>query len=255
MRQQFSKRLSNLRRAATAALREQKALSARLMRGRVDPATANAANRELTLRLEALRNETSGLERLLAVAKSSEVGGFLDVPFDEYRVETRSQTPSSFRLTRRALLLWWGCFLAGVGGTLGFLWVTDDVNRVRLEVRRESAEVVEITVHNDGVEPVKVCVPWPDGLDAVAENDRRAVYGLAVYGRYAGSSETRLLDFSQESWRYLGVLLKEARVVEVGPEQSCTFGYQCGMGIDVIDVSLRIRDGGVADAASVSLTE
>lgn len=218
LRAEFREKASDRARRLTAALQEQAQLSKRLMTGGIPPAQANEQNRRLTSKIVGLREQIRDFNDLLSAANSTQLGGFVDLPLEDYSKKQAVQPLPSER-TRRHVPIRTVLVSAVVVGVIYGFGIPHGSSSLNLDVAKTAEGTLDIICRNDGTCPVPLCVPWPE---AAALTPRGTAYGLAVYVREFGAAEYRLMSSSQEAWTYLGMPLREAAIIAVAPRQTIT---------------------------------
>ena len=227
LRKELSQKSARLSRQLTSVITQQRLLSERLMKGKIAPADANERNRDLTLHIQGLRIQLAELESLLHAANSTHLGGFVDLPLDEYAGTGSPQAGSfsaawrrllSLRPSRSALAVWLFAFILGVAGAVIFLRLTPVPPSVMLSSVKEEGGRAQITIQNNTPDTVVVGVPWPDAGPLMGTYP--VEYGLAVYMEEPDRTGYRLAASSQYEWEYLGLPVQEATTITVYPMQS-----------------------------------
>ena len=224
--------LDELRREAAAlgeellaALAEQSVLYQRATAGRITASKANERNRELIVTIRRLRDAIAERNALLSAKSPVELGGFIDLPIEEYAAiithpestETRKGTgilsaliedkPTiagiQLKPTRLGLVVWAACIVAAVLATSWCLGLLHWGGTAMLEVTagKSSTDPVLITIRNNGSVPMEVYVPLPEGGVWQTEREARSrVYGLRAWAREDGGKEYRVLPASLDCW-------------------------------------------------------
>jgi len=208
-----------------AALAEQSVLYQRATAGRITASKANERNRELTVTIGRLRDAIAERHALLSAKGPAELGGFIDLPIEEYAAiitapgstETKKGTgilsaliedkPTiagiQLKPTRLGLVVWAACIVAAVLAASWHLGLLHWGGTAMLDVAagKSSTDPVVITIRNNGRVPMEVYVPLPEGGVWRTEGEAgNRVYGLRAWAREDGGREYRVLPASLDCW-------------------------------------------------------
>jgi hypothetical protein len=274
------------------ALTEQSKLVERATAGRVPPDKANALNRELLSRIAWLRAAVAEHNAALGTASAADLGGFFDLPLDEYPTtiarlrggSARAESsPASvhqrkgllsaliedeptiagiqLKPTRLGLIVWGACIVIAMLTTLWCVGLISLGGTMDLQVAAGSSatEPVLVTIGNNGTRPIDVYVPLPEGGVSGSEEEAAGrIYGLRVWTREKGSSEYRLLPASVDCWRRQEPSLDESRPLTVPPRLSVAIVLDpakltaLGIKVESIRVALVHADGRIAAQREVA---
>jgi hypothetical protein len=207
------------------ALAEQSALSQRAAAGRIAASKANERNRELIVTIGRLRDAIAERHALLSAKGLAELGGFIDLPIEEYAAmitppgstKTRKGTgilsaliedkPTiagiQLKPTRLGLIVWAACIVAAMLASSWYLGLLHSSGTAMLDVAagKSSTDPVRITIRNNGRVPMEVYVPLPEGGVWRTEGEAgNRVYGLRAWAREDGGKEYRILPASLDCW-------------------------------------------------------
>lgn len=275
------------------AIEEQSQLAERATTGRIRPEKANALNRELLSRITWLRAAVAEHNAALGAASAADLGGFFDLPLDEYpatiarlrggsaraecsppSVHQRKSLLSALiedeptiagiqlKPTRLGLIVWGACIVIAMLTTLWYVGLVSLGGTTDLQVVAGSsaAEPVLVTIGNNGTRPIDVYVPLPEGGVFGSEEEAAGrIHGLRVWTREKGSSEYRLLPASVDCWRRQEPSLDESRPLTVPPRLSVAIVLDpakltaLGIKVESIRVALVHADGRVAVRREITL--
>jgi len=158
--------------------------------------------------IEAIRTELSRYNRVLSAENSEALGGFLDLPLDEYRVALGLKVASRpggpwLVSTPKNMLL--SALLAALVGVAGFLLVYNMNQAVVFQMGPlQNDGVIAIQCRNDTDEPIEFWVPLSE---ASAATSSAPAYGIEVYGKQVGYDTYQMLPIPQEAWTVVGAQL------------------------------------------------
>jgi len=247
-RAHVAQRLARLNRQLTVLTQEQARLSRRLMNQKIDPARANEINRRRTLEMAQLRDQMDVLTRAGQAAKAADLGGFIDLPLEDYVAQKRG--PQASRISAVAIVVWITCLCVSVAGTWLYL-SSKQTHALRLQATPTAAGHIEITCYNDGPERVALCVPWLEAKAAVPSDQAKEAFGLAIYVQ--DNSALRLLPFEDDRWFYRGTFLKEATTITVPPNQSASVTFALDPSTAEARVVLCDADGAPVHTVDIAL--
>ena len=292
LRQQLRNDLAGLADELRRFLREQSALGERATAGRIRPDKANALNREILAKIARARAAVADLNAALGAESASDLGGFVDLPIEEYapaieQLRTgsaiREGGPSrihesksilsaliedeptiagiQLKPTPLGLIVWAACIVAALVATLlylGFLHLGAVID-FHVAAGRSATDPVIITIGNNGNESIDVLVPLPEG--GVAGNEGEAagrVYGLRVWTREEGGSEYRLLPASVNCWMGQEPHLDESRPLTIAPRLSAEIRLDpaklaAAARVESLRIALVHPDGRVAVRSEITL--
>jgi hypothetical protein len=196
-------------------LKEQDAFLKRLSTGNISPVDANRQHHAYTDRIAALRTRLTEENQLLNAKASHDVGGFLDMPVDSYRIELRQskrlrwpfqedraplQTASLLVQVRNLVLAITVAALLGVAAASLYIREARDI---QFEGRYLSGKSPRIAVEctNGALNPILLYAP---AGDSIAMEGKKDSYGIRVYVRVAGDKDFRLFPSTGEFWYHLG---------------------------------------------------
>lgn len=195
------RKLASLEHQLRATINEQARLLDRAVEGKVSAEKANALNRQFQGDIANLENAIDATESLLNATHSSELGGFVDLPIEEYDLATNLPiSPIERWRARRWAILSAGTFVALL---LVFLVLrqTPAGRGVSAAFAEHSPTTIGVTITNTGSQPADLFVPWPEG-DVKTQG---AAYGLQVHVREQGRDAFSLLPASDECWKSNGL--------------------------------------------------
>lgn len=211
------------------ALRAQEKLSAKATSGALSPEKANAKNKKIAEKIAELREDIGDLNAILAVKSASELGGFADLPFQEYaRVIAPPPPRIQWKPSRKGFLLWLASLLAALIGVLAYKGALPIGAPLTLEIASGESlpgntAPLGVTCRNTSLRPVTVYVPYPpEGLKKIKKNHEKPLYGLAVYIRTEEEKKYREIFTLPQCWTRAGKPLMEATPIPLDPYGSAT---------------------------------
>lgn len=194
------RKLSSLQHQLRATINDQARLVDRAVAGKITAEKANALNRQYQDEIANLENAIDATESLLNATHSSELGGVIDLPLEEYNTISHVPiTPVERWRARRWALLFAGAFVTLL---LIFLIIRQGPSgrSVNATFASISPTVVGVTVTNTGAHEGVLYVPWPEG-----GADADDAFGLQVYVQESGRDTFSLLPNSDECWKNNGL--------------------------------------------------
>lgn len=189
--------------------------------------------------VEAIRSEIARYNQVLSAQSAEELGGFLDLPIDEYPValglrRTPSQGVQRFASTpKRVMLAATISALLGVAGTWFYL---QSARAVTVEIDEPQAGIVSLRLHNQTTDTLAFWIPLAT-LPSSAENVHD-VCGIRVLGRGPDDDKPSLLPVEITHWQVPGRPGNPALPLTVGP----------GLSLSVdLDLQTMRRDYGPFD--------
>ena len=192
---------SSLEHQLRATINDQVRLVDRAVAGKITAEKANILNRRYQGEIAALENAIDATESLLNATHSSELGGFVDLPLEEYNVAQQQPiSPVERWRARRWAILFAGTFVALL---LVFLVLRQGPvgRRVSATFTAIDSATIGVTVTYIGSQESELLVPWPE---RAAETSGGA-YGLQLYVQEHGRDGFNLLPGSDECWKNNGL--------------------------------------------------
>ncbi|MBP8131342.1 MAG: hypothetical protein KA184_17320 [Candidatus Hydrogenedentes bacterium] len=170
--------------------------------------------RALDQRIQRCREAVSVYNTLISAEDPRDIGGFVDLPVDRYRVEAPRQ-PAEFSLTESNLKLIGLAFVLLVVSVIVTFVALRPASGLNVTAARlvGAADVVVLECANAGGVPVMLHVPWGESRRHASS----AAYGVDVYVRESGTGEFRLWADSTSVWYYEARSMRFQDMVEVPP--------------------------------------
>jgi hypothetical protein len=191
------RKLGSLEHQLRATINDQARLVDRAVAGKVTPEKANALNRQYQQEIAGLESAIEATESLLNATHSQDLGGFVDLPLEEYIfAQQHAFTPVERWRARR-----WAIFFAAVFVTLLLVFLIlrqgPTGRNVDAVFTQTEPDIITITVTNTGSQSAELLVPVPEGgADG---------FGLQVLVREQGRDTFSLLPASDECWKNNGL--------------------------------------------------
>ncbi|MBI2435244.1 MAG: hypothetical protein HYV26_20495 [Candidatus Hydrogenedentes bacterium] len=205
LRQQSQTLLTRWAAELRQALQKQERLLDLAGSGRWSPQKVNDRNRALLEQIEGLRMEIDHLNHLLQAEKAETLGGFVDLPVEQYatEVDVPEKSPTRRFWEENRLTL----FVAGVTLVIGvcgaFYYKTwGSVVTFTSQPPARPGEPISLECHNKTLTTITWYVPWVTA-DAKARN--RDAYGVDLYLRETGSTGFHLYSTATSFWKRKGM--------------------------------------------------
>lgn len=221
-----------------AALGEIGRIEQRASSGRIREEDAAMAKSEVERRVERLRDEVTFYNQLLRAKRSHEIGGFIDLPIDQYAPRLGILPVVRSRVgwqTRHYVGIAVLALVAALASYTYYQQAAAPSLACEGTYRATPLETLILTLRNDGNLPLRMRVPWPTPVPAGLEP---ADCGLKVYARLGSRDSYQLVPTSSTDWRRLGAPMTGVEFVSVPP------GVEESVELDVH--SLRTRLGDIA---------
>ncbi len=196
------RKLGSLEHQLRATINDQARLVDRAVAGKVTPEKANSLNRQYQAEIVKLESAIEAAESLLNATQSAELGGFVDLPLEDYdAAQQQAFTPVERWRARR-----WAIFFAGVFVALLLMFLIlrqgPSARDLKADFQQVDPATVTIVVTNSGSQQAELYVPAPEGGAAAADG---AGFGLQVFVREQGRDSFSLLPASDECWANNGL--------------------------------------------------
>lgn len=194
------RKLASLEHQLRATINDRARLVDRAVAGKVTAEKANALNRQYQDEIANLENAIDATESLLNATHTSELGGVIDLPLEEYNaVEHQPISPVERWRAQRWAIVFAGAFVVLL---LVFLVIRQGPTGRSLDAEFASINpsTVGITITNTGAHEGQLFAPWPEG-----GVDTDGAFGLQVYVQEFGRDHFSLLPNSDECWRHNGL--------------------------------------------------
>ncbi len=229
-----------------AALAESARIDERARAGRIREADANMAKQEIERRVERLRLEITAYNTLLRARRSSDAGGFIELPIAEYAAKLGILPIVRIRAGWERRHFIGIVVLAIVCVVGGWAYYREEAAvRITCSGARSGSPVVAVslTLTNDSHASAQLYVPWPVPPPSTElENP----CGLFVYARQTGAEDFRLVPTYPAEWQHLGAALTGFGTISLPPGVSETFT------LNVSAMRARLKD---LEAVRVEVTD
>ena len=236
-RQAIRDRIEQLAASLQAALARKGPLAREVAEGRLAAEEANRAGRALAAQVADLRATIRELNAAHAAQTSDDVGGFVDVPMDEYSRPDRpprgrpARTPtagapaastSTSRTWSDSPWLLVAAVAIGLAISTVVIWPMLPLGggvAFEAALTADAPHAIAMTCRNQRVAPVALHVPWVDGRPGAPDGGAiaGAQYGLLVQVRETAAAPWRLLPNSEGCWLSAGRDLTYGQPVSIAP--------------------------------------
>jgi hypothetical protein len=194
-----------------ALRRAQSKLIDAISSGAIKPKQANTQNRKLSDELDHFEMLLHNAKTIVSAASTADLGSRIDLEFAAFTKQLDLDNPEEFEKPQSPLqniskknvllivavgaLLWWGwLYYDTLGHTRWRTSVTDNKQNVR------------IVCENTGNKPVRVVVPWNNGVpqDGSVAKLHSRTFGILVYIREKGKNEFQILPDTPDLWKEAG---------------------------------------------------
>lgn len=206
-----------------AALSEISRIEKRAASGHIRPADAEMATAEIERRVNRMRAEITAYNALLRAKRSSEAGGFIELPIDEYPLRlgvpsiTRRRAGWELRHYMTILII---AVISSIGGYAYYSQATATSLTCTGTYQRPPGEHVEMTLNNLGVDLAQVHVPWPNPIPEGLDDTH---CGFNVFARLEGGIDFQFVPTSPDEWAYHGAPLTGQDILTVPSGVSDSF--------------------------------
>lgn len=207
----------------------QAALPKRLERGEIRPQQANDQNRELQATIARLQSDIAQCRQLLEAQSTKHVGGFTNLPLEEYpkALDAVKSSPAPWQPWRklaledqRILLITAIVILLGVTALFYFMRWRDEVTFViRLETASEP-QVLVLECQSSEPFPIYLLMPWHEDESLETEDESYKTYQLVLQLQLDSSEDFRSLPSDDQSWHHVDRDLQYSGPVRVLPQLS-----------------------------------
>lgn len=209
--------------AERRAAREEKALRLQIRQAieetgiRLQEALTEPRQPDTTI--ERLRHDISQYNMLLKATDSSALGGFADLPLDDYARELGLRADGvAGRLERDDFITIISSLIIMVVLCLGIAWYHLWRADLNAYIDRPSPRQISIRLQNNSSFSVNLIGPWPEGGFKYGRGD----YGLALYCRAVGSDKFQDCTNLREAWTYQRRAFSPSKPVPIEPGTSAT---------------------------------
>jgi hypothetical protein len=228
-------------------LQMQQDLQRQLSAGQITRQEAEVAHKELQRRINAYRADIDKLNHVLRAQDSATLGGFIDLPLEDYARELQVELPSTPReLSPQAvnIRIAIAAGVIGIVAVLAVAWSVLGVPGLKLYLQRDG-DVVTVQVYNNLFSDITLFAPWPDGAARQQHSD---AYGLELHAQRVGSTRLEELPAQVPAWTKDGVptLQQEPVVLPPGLDARIELDLKKVVGINPTETALEVHltDGG-----------
>jgi len=231
LRKEAGRLAVNLQRQVRSAINEQGRLVGGVREGRMSAHDVNKAHRSILVRLEKLKQTISTATQACSAASSADLGGFLDLPLEQYAV-TRPQRLWAIPSGRVGVLVVMGALAALLVCAALAVRAIPGHARAAVEVRSADGPSgsIEVVCRNTGTATIRFVASWPSlpgarpgdatpGEEGLGPGQR---LGVTLYTREKGSETFRLLPRDTRCWEFHGAPLRGNETLDVPPGLSIT---------------------------------
>lgn len=190
-----------------AALSEIERIQKRAASGHIRPADAAMATTELERRVNRTRSEITAYNTLLRAKRSSEAGGFIDLPIDAYAprlgIPPLARRPARWELRHYMTIL----IISVVSAAGGYAYYSQAVATALTctgTYEGLPTDALRITLDNQGLDVANIHVPWPNPIPSGLDQTH---CGFAVFARVESEKVYQFLPTTPSEWRYNGASL------------------------------------------------
>ena len=218
------------------ALSETARIAKRAESGHIRPADAEMATAEIERRVNRIRGEITSYNTLLRAKRSSDAGGFIDLPIDDYAPRlgipplARRRPGWELRHYMTILII---AIISMAGGYAYYNQAVATTLTCTATYHRAPGECIVLNLNNQGLDVAQVHVPWPN---PVPEGLDESHCGFAVFARKEGGTEFQYLPTFPEDWQYNGAPLTGLEALPVPSGVSDNFR------LDVSSLRGRIKE-------------
>jgi hypothetical protein len=159
-----------------------------------------------------LRHDITQFNMLLKATASQELGGFADLPLDQYPVELGLRVRgSNFKLDRDDFITVVVSVVLMIFICGGIAWYHLWRAEVFFQISRPGPRLVAIEFQNHSSFTTYLVGPWPEGRADFDHND----FGLTLHCRAAGAEEFQDCTNLRDVWTYQRRTLSPAKPIQV----------------------------------------